>query len=1180
MSGRYSKYNRAVSSDPQLKQVEQQAKKKYQESSSQLNQAEKNIQRGLQSAVLKNEDVDRSKVTAARKEISSQRSELKESIAPIKQERKKIEKAKKQFKSPEDLENRGYKKEEKGGKVVYYKEDTYKRKKGDERKYRKEEYIFNSKGEPVKIVVRTDGRRENSDKKFIYEREVTEFKNGLVKRYEENREIDGRDERDYVEFYDSKGRILEEEYYRDGDFDREKKYRYNDNTGKITIKEDTAETRAARAAKRKAEDKFWSQWNKAYWKAKEQGIDISVDGDRNKSLDSKAKEFNKQYNKGIKELNEVHEIRVKTEEKGNKDIKTTKYKNKEGDLLRTTTETTTYTNPNLNRVNQVLNSGNKKADQVTFDMSNIRGGVPGVNQGTDTSNIPKIDLNFNSQPKPQNTIGPARKPTAAEINRAIEYDQANPVKKFFMKDWTAETDKYWERQSRASSQGTNDYDALVLAMGTGVISGAQKTGQALRVAVTQNPITTASNVVTALPEIPGRIVQRAQQNPAGFIGEVAFEVVGAKGASKGFSAARNALRPAKVTESPANIRTTMMDDTIRAESSGNFQVESGLIKRTNRDFTFESTGNLNRVNSINVADEVGSNRLRLNQDMQKLLRDSPDTIKFTERSTEVSPFVRSRTSRVSSSNVRDATPSKEVFRGEIETKIKDSKGNVVRTEKQQAELQRMGQKQTLYVNGRPYDIQSEMIDTPKGVGVSDLGRGVTAFTREGAYGFDPGRQTIRTTTTDPKGNQKVSLSQRDLDVEKALNPGPQDRVPSFKQISQDQQRLLSNAPYRDVFDSSSRALTNPTIQARKRRGSAAVRGSEIEQDIQTYSGVSFNAQREALRVSKQERNIVDGVVTGEKDLPRELGYKQPTLTQQQTKRLETADASQERLYREVFGNDFINDAKAAASQPQRSRSVNDFSMDPFANMKTPGFDQSQMFKNQQSKFKTATDLFAEKPKSPTSRSSSQQSIFMDQPKTKAAQMPKSKNPNLQQTPFNPAAGVDFSKSIPKRSPRGFSAAIAGSLSMRDLSVPGMAQSQNSQIAQGLQPGQNFQQFTNTKQTPGQSFIPGVDMGFFPGMAQGNQTAQATSQTPAPGFPGVPPVTIPGVPTSPPGAPPRVPKAGSSKPAPKQSSPRKKPTNSGEYIGSLTGALLGKTTKKDIKNLTGLEVRPTKIRGKK
>lgn len=1194
MSGEYDSYNQAVRSDPQLREIEKEAQEQFNtemfklsSARNQLNSANKNINKQLRTAAITNQQYDRREVASAREQIEAQRGmlagqeqQLKESLKPIEQERAKIERAKNKVKSPEILKAQGYKKEVRGNQVIYYKEDTYNRKKGDKRTFREEEYIFTSEGQPVKIIKRDDARRENRDQRFIYDEEVVEFKNGLVTRFEEREEVDGDDEYEYREFYDEKGRLDEQRYYRDGKFTKEKEYKYNDKTGQVTIETETAAAKASRKAAREAEAKFWDQWNKAYWEAKDQGINISVSGDRFKTLESKAKEFNRQYKKGIDAKNSVYEVKISTKNNPKSDVQKTQYKNKFGDVIKTETQTTNYFTAdeiamqaslspayyeNKKLIQNVLNSGSKSQNKdlsKQLGQINIKP-VNFVNQGTDTENIPKIDLNLGNQ-NSQRVI------TKTDLVNAYnkkqfekEYNEAGRLKKFFMTDW----------------EGVSDFQAQKGNYGkaflTGITAGVQDIGVFLR-----NPIQNTKTAVTTIVTQPDAVLQgiadKAKRNPAGFAGSLVPDLLLDKGIGSAVSKTKNVLRPAQVIESPANIRTSLIDDTIKTESFGNFQIESGLIKRTRKDFSFESIGNLERVRSFDFTDAPVPDQLRLAQsDMPKLLRDSPESIKFIQTSTELSPFVRSPGSKTRLSNLADDAISREVFRGEIETKIRDARGNILRTEKQPAELIRKGGEQTLFIDGKPFNIKSEIIDTPKGIGILEFDKKVTAFREEGAFGLDPKRQTIKSTTTDAAGNQKISFTQKELAPEGGLYPGKADLNKQFKQISADQKKLLSNAPFNDVFDSSSRALTNPMLRANK-KGARMPKSSGLTNDAQIFSGVSFNAEKEALSVVKSEKNIIDAVITGEKDLPKSLGYEQPKLTSKKTDVLESPAVSEERLFREVFGNDFVNNAKL--------RKTIDLGPNPFDDFKpqAPSFDQTIAFKAQETRFKSTNDLFKQTPSSPKTRGSSQQNIFMDASQTSKTRTAKPKEINVKDIGLNPAMGVDFAKVNMPKSPKGFG--FLGAAAFGN-SIPGMAQQpKTSGSNQGFMPGVDMGQDGAfiSKQISGQGFKPAVDLGFVPGMAQGKmmETAQRTTQDLTYNFPTMPPVNIPGFPTTPPGGGRKPPKAGSSKPAQMQSSPRKKPTLNGEYMGSLTGALLGKTTKKDLKNMTGLEVRPIKIRGKK
>lgn len=329
-SGEFSKYNQAVLADDEQKQLKK-ARKSIDEAESQFTKQKSDFDKNLKLATFKNQDISRDKVVSAKKQLREQEQIISQADKQVSSSEKKFSKAKSVVETPEQLEKKGYKKEVRGNKVIYYKEDTYERREDDERSYREEEYIFNKKTKkPVKFVRRDEGRRENSDKEFVFDQRVVEFKNGAVRRVEEKEEFEGSDEYRRREFYDPQGRITDIRYYDDGQFEEEEEFRYDG--GQVIVERDTAEAQAARRARIKAEDKFWKDYKKAYNQAKDQGIDIQIDGDKNQTLKQKADAFNEQYTEGLKEKREITEIRLKTDQETG--VQTLKYKNKEGDILR------------------------------------------------------------------------------------------------------------------------------------------------------------------------------------------------------------------------------------------------------------------------------------------------------------------------------------------------------------------------------------------------------------------------------------------------------------------------------------------------------------------------------------------------------------------------------------------------------------------------------------------------------------------------------------------------------------------------------------------------------------------------------------------------------------------------------------------------------------------------------
>jgi len=1101
MANNYERYNQALQQEKQLNQVEEDIRPEVEKQVSEISQVENTYNKNLRSAVISNKQVDLRAASQDKKTISKAKQQAQAPLQQIAAERSKLQQQKSSaVKTFSQLESQGYKKEVRGGQIIYYKEDTYSRKKGDKRTYREEEYIFKADGTPVKIIRRDDYR--DGDRRRVDEDEVVQF--------------------------DSQGRVSQVRTYDDGEKDERVSFDFNSD-GSMSVK--------------------------------------TRDYEKERKLQEKAQ---KEYEAQLAEQRKYKNITASVDWSGNSVYTETAFNEKTGQWEKTTT-TYTKQQQNIPKVSteKVLQATKTPIIENQLAQNiNIAGGVPGVNQGTDTSNIPKLNLNVNSQ---QNLI-PTKTDLVNSYNeqqREKEYSEAiknNKVKAYFMTDWTEASKQQYEKGNE------------VKAMATGVVAGLQGWGNIVR-----HPIQTAKAIVTTHPDqMIENIISHAKSNPYGFIGEMAVDIAAGGAVGEVAGRVKNSIRPATITEKPVKVRTMVVDDTIKTDAIGNFQIESGLIKRTRQDFTFESSGSLQRVKSVDVPGDSPSNFKQVTETRVERLSDKPSGTSQTPRqitqqsaATDLAdPIISARTKGSTTKSVDlDAAPtSKEIFRGEIETQIKNSKGEVVQTQKVPAELVRDGQKQTLFVNGKPFDLKQSVIDTPKGIAIDDLGKGVTAMREEGAFGLSNKQSTIETISTDLEtGAQRKSLTQRSLDENANVFGSNGDFTRPQKRLSNNRVDLLSDKPQTapQFTESPGGALTDPIISAQKKTSGSGAQGVAAT-DAQLFEGISMKLDADPLKVSKEASpTILDGEVTGERLNPKELGFEQPKLTNQKQTRLESPGAREEREVAAVFGRDFVDQAKRTGS-----RSADPFDTSDMFKGSAGGFDDISQVFEQQTK-QTTTKIDVSKPKSPGKKSGgSQESVMINEPKTSSSTT--SKVLNLDDISLDASLGADFSRVVPKQNvkPGIMPSFDVGNAFSQNFGF-GLAVDQAQGQSQSQMPGQkitNDQTFRqDTKVT--QEIIQ--DTGFK--QINDQVVSQKTIQSNAFETPMIPPFAPPGLT---PGVPPlRGSQSGKKIADPFAKESKKTQSLKGQYAGSLTGLVRGLKTPKDLDKLTGLEVRPIKFKRK-
>lgn len=443
------------------------------------------------------------------------------------------------------------------------------------------------------------------------------------------------------------------------------------------------------------------------------------------------------------------------------------------------------------------------------------------------------------------------------ILRNEEYKKANPIKKFFMKDWGKVSDeqaKEFEMRGGYAAEGKY----LVTAFGSGVIAGAQDTGKLLREVAT-NPGNTGNLLNNAFSNFIPNTIEQAVTNPAGLSGRVAFDIALGKGAGTGLSK----VRPARVTTSQGTPSLTIeQGGNIVSRSKGNINVESGLIFRKNKQFSFESELNLNRQKSFDIPAEVGQYAEQITQNSNKLLSDKPQSPNIKPQSQEVGRFTGRE---AKAGQPLDMQPSKEVYSGDIITTIYDNQGKAVKQVKNSAELQIFGQEQNLFIDGELTKLTNEIIDTPKQIDILQS-KGVTGVKRGDFFGLKRDKPTIKTTTENIATKEKsVTYSQSLSASDDILNFKVSDDMQ--RALIQDKQPLLSNRKPQEVIseaDNTGKALSESIVRAQKKpkpkqdnlKGSAS-NNAEISK------GVSFDMLNDPLTLTKTQKNVLD-VTPGER----------------------------------------------------------------------------------------------------------------------------------------------------------------------------------------------------------------------------------------------------------------------------------------------------------------------------
>lgn len=1083
MVSQFQRYNEAIAREQQVSKIEQEIRPQVEQQVRQVEQSESQFSKDLRQAVIANQGIDLRRASQTKQEFSQLKSQARQPLTQIAQERQKIKQLKSGVKSQEQLESQGYKKEIRGDKVIYYKEDTYNRKKGDKRTFREEEYIFSQEtGKPISIIERDDYRK--GDRRKVDEESIVRF--------------------------DSEGRVSTVEEFDEGKRTERTSYAFKADGSTIVSTRDYEKERKLK--------------EKQSQKPQQVQIEATLSGGLGASQETEV-------------------------------IKTTK-----GGVTRTSTIVRTKQTPTRKaRTTKVLQATAKLDIETQISqnvLTNLGGGIPGVNQGTDISNIPTQDIFLRTQASGGSISKQASK---VDIDKALEYKEAGTVQKFFLKDYDKLSVE--ERRKFDESQGT-DTEFLLKEIGYGAVSGAQSAGRFARELVT-SPISTTAKTIETIPKIPGAIIKKSQTSPGGLFGEILFDVTsGTLGATaiKRAKGARQTVTQDEIT----GIRTRTIDGKIETQARGGFIVESGLVRRTRQDFTFESIGTLEKVKDYGVPGETVSTTQKITQERVDLLGDKPQTPR------KVKPQTTSRElatpeilAEVKPGKGTKKTPEtgdvKEVFRGEIETQIRDASGKVVKTQKVPAELVREGQKQTLYVDGKPFDVRSKQIATRESAAIEG-----DVSMREGEFGLDLKRQTTETITTEIGTGKKTRTLTQQIETPQGVSGGGTFRDPETKLLGEERINLLGDKPQTpiELAPSKQGMLTDPIVSAKKSNGSTRTSSVDpTKSKGKLFEGVSLPLREQPLTVSKGKTpDIIEGEVTGERLTPKELGVETLQISEERIARLESPIAQEERQVAEVFGQDFVDKAKSK----QTTKAI-----DPFD--QSGMFDQAQVEMVQVFKQKTETkqtlksDIEPIKSKPLSSKQETvQEMIFEQKPqRTSETKSTKVEDISLDISVAKDISGIGIKS---KGTTPGILPTFAESQMFEQGELfgtataqgQGVAQIQGSDVAQAIDQGFSSAQAIQMDQGVAQA----IDQAVAQETIQGQQVLR----------PVVPPIIPPGF--TPGIAPPPPDIRDPSEDDPFKKGKKKTREQQGEFAGSLTGLFQGLEIEKAPKDqrTTGLSKR--------
>lgn len=298
--GSYIKYNQAMSQEKQLNEIEENIKPQVQEQIAKVESSENSYNKNLRTAVVSNKNIDIRKASTQKKEFEAAKREIAKPLRQIDQEREKLSQIKKSaVKTPSQLESEGYKQEIRGDQVIYYKEDTYKKRSKDKNNkiYRDEEYIFQKDGTPIKFIERND--YQDGDKRRVDEEQIVRF--------------------------DSKGRVSQVTEYDNGEKQERTSYNF-DAEGSMTIEFRNYEKEKKEAEKLARDSKIAT--NSYQVEDKKTGRTIQRTHFKDGHIEDKV--INR----------DVHEVKISTTKSENQKEVVSKSYGKTGDLI--STEVVTY----------------------------------------------------------------------------------------------------------------------------------------------------------------------------------------------------------------------------------------------------------------------------------------------------------------------------------------------------------------------------------------------------------------------------------------------------------------------------------------------------------------------------------------------------------------------------------------------------------------------------------------------------------------------------------------------------------------------------------------------------------------------------------------------------------------------------------------------------------------------
>jgi len=528
--GRFSKYNQAVLADDQRQQIKK-AKGRVDESEKTLQQQRSQLDKELQKATLQDKQISTESVLSAKQQFQQREKQISQQKKSISQAEQKLQRAKSEVPSIQELENRGLKKEVKGNKIIFYREDSYEEFENHSETYRPEEYIFNRKTKkPVEFVERDEFRVSDRERDADVSRKVTFDNQGVVRRVQRFGEKDGDMVDELEERYDPKGRLTKRKEYDDGELEERVDFDYQN--GKVSKKKRDYDARRRREQQAKDVENTFKVTDNETGRVFERTL--YEDGSFDDELVKR----------------QVYQVRLDTNQKTG--VRTEQYLGKQGDLIRTVKKTPQFeqTSPQQQREITPLvlegEQGQKTAQQIIRDVT-----VSGDrnNAITQTSTPSQIRQQRGQQAdiiQNRDIVFGFSQPSQGQVNLNPARAVVSPATFVF-------------------NTGRYAVDAFQTG-GQNVVSDVRDARQFVG---EKGAIGTAGAVA-------GGTIGSAARDPFGFLGEGA--AFGAT--SRAASSASRAVRRSKTTVDPIDSKT----ETIDLESSPNRQGVGVEVSRTNARF--------------------------------------------------------------------------------------------------------------------------------------------------------------------------------------------------------------------------------------------------------------------------------------------------------------------------------------------------------------------------------------------------------------------------------------------------------------------------------------------------------------------------------------------------------------------------------------------------------------------